>query len=178
MRTSTTRHATPVLAIRIWHFVFDKTHSTSELARALMNESADEADHSGAAHCPNHLRKQSVVASAKQTRMLMGASLETAQLEVAAGVAYRHVVNTSVYKNLLAHYAGHSDKSPGGCRRSTCLACRRACSTRTCCPQRSWAARTHWALSGCSTPSAPTHSRRGWCTSMALRWTWTRTRSR
>jgi len=102
-----------VKAIRIWHFVFDKAHSTSHIARCLMNESADEADHSGAAHCPNHLRKMSAVAAAKQSRGLVGASLETAQLEVAAGMCYRHVVNESVYKNLLAHYAGHSDKSPG-----------------------------------------------------------------
>lgn len=102
-----------VVAIRVWHFVFDRMHSTSHLARMLMNESADEADHSGAAHCPNYLRKQSALAAAKQSRTLLGASLETAQLEVAAGMCYRHVVNESVYKNLLSHYAGQSDKSPG-----------------------------------------------------------------
>ena len=54
-----------VVAIRIWHFVFDKSHSTSDLARKLMNENADESDHSGAAHCPNNMRRTSVVTAAK-----------------------------------------------------------------------------------------------------------------
>lgn len=102
-----------VVAIRVWHFVFDKTHSTSELARKLMNESADESDHSGAAHCPNNQRSDKVVKAAKATRQLIGASLESAQLELAAGMCYRHVLNESIYKNLLGHYAGHNDKSPG-----------------------------------------------------------------
>lgn len=102
-----------VVAIRIWHFVFDRKHSTSELARKLMNENADEADHSGSAHCPNNQRKTSVVSAAKATRTLIGASLESAKLELTAGLCYRHVLNESVYKSLLGHYAGHSDKSQG-----------------------------------------------------------------
>ncbi len=102
-----------VLAVRIWHLVFDKSHSTSGLARKLMNENADESDHSGAAHCPNTLRRTSVVTAAKASRTLVGNSLESAQLELAAGMCYRHITNEAVYKNLLPHYAGQSDKSPG-----------------------------------------------------------------
>ena len=102
-----------VVAIRIWHLVFDKTHSTSDLARKLMNENADESDHSGAAHCPNNLRKATVVTAAKASRVLVGTSLESAQLELAAGMCYRHIINPAVYKNLLPHYAGQTDKSPG-----------------------------------------------------------------
>lgn len=102
-----------VVAIRYWHFVFDPTHSTSELARKLMDENADESDHSGAAHQQNCLRKPTVVAAAKASRGLVGASLASAQLELAAGMVYRHVTNESSYKNLLAHYAGRTDHSKG-----------------------------------------------------------------
>jgi hypothetical protein len=104
---------TNIVALRVWHFVFDHTHSTSYLARKLMAESADESDHSGAAHCPNFMRKQTNVATARQMRGLVGSSLETAPLETAAGLLYRHVTSESVYKNLLPHYAGHCDKSAG-----------------------------------------------------------------
>jgi hypothetical protein len=104
---------TEIVALRVWHFVFDHTHSTSYLARKLMAESADESDHSGAAHCPNFMRKQTNVATARQMRGLVGSSLETAPLETAAGLLYRHVTSESVYKNLLPHYAGHCDKSAG-----------------------------------------------------------------
>lgn len=102
-----------VLAIRIWHFVFDKSHSTSELARRLMDENAAESDHSGAAHQQNSLRKQTVVAAARASRALIGSSIETAKLESAAGMVYRHITNESVYKNMLPHYAGRSDKGKG-----------------------------------------------------------------
>jgi hypothetical protein len=102
-----------VVAIRVWHLVFDEKHSTSDLARKLMNENADESDHSGAAHCPNNMRKTTVVTAAKATRSLVGTSLESAQLELAAGMCYRHIINLSVYKNLLPHYAGQTDSSPG-----------------------------------------------------------------
>lgn len=102
-----------VVAIRVWHFVFDKAHSTSDLARKLMNENADESDHSGAAHCPNNMRRATVVTAAKASRSLVGTSLESAQLELAAGMCYRHIINVAVYKNLLPHYAGQTDKSPG-----------------------------------------------------------------
>lgn len=102
-----------VVAIRIWHFVNDAAHSTSDLARKLMNESADESDHSGAAHCPNSMRRATVVAAAKASRSLVGASLDSAQLELAAGMCYRHIVNLQVYLNMMPHYAGKTDKSPG-----------------------------------------------------------------
>ena len=42
-----------VVAIRLWHLVFDPGHSTSYLARKLMDETLDERDHAGQAHCPN-----------------------------------------------------------------------------------------------------------------------------
>lgn len=102
-----------VVAIRVWHFVFDESHSTSDVARRLMNENADESDHSGAAHCPNSMRKTTVVTAAKASRSLVGTSLESAQLELAAGMCYRHITNVAVYKNLLPHYAGQTDISPG-----------------------------------------------------------------
>ncbi len=102
-----------VVAIRMWHFVFDAKHSTSELARKLMDENFSELGHSGAAHQQNSLRKQTIVASAKATRSLIGTALESAQLETAAGMAYRHIINESVFKNLLPHYAGRSDKGDG-----------------------------------------------------------------
>lgn len=104
---------TTVLALRVWHFVFDPSHSTSQLARRLMDENADELAHSGAAHQQNSLRRTTVVAAAKASRGLIGSSIETAKLESAAGMVYRHVTNESVYKSLLPHYAGQSDKGDG-----------------------------------------------------------------
>lgn len=102
-----------VQAIRIWLFVFDKTHSTSDLARKLMMESAQEAAHSGSAHCQNSLRKTTAVQHAKQSRGLLGASLATAHLELVAGMCYRHIPNVSVYKDLLWHYGGKTGDKPG-----------------------------------------------------------------
>ena len=102
-----------VLAIRVWLFVFDKTHSTTDLARKLMNESAQEAAHSGAAHCQNSLRKTTAVQHAKQSRGLLGTSLATAHLELVAGMCYRHIPNVSVYKDLLSHYGGKTGDKPG-----------------------------------------------------------------
>lgn len=107
------RSRTTVVAIRLWHFVLDRTHSTSYLARKLMNENADQADHSGVAHCQDGLRRQTTVAAAKSSRMLLGSSLENVQLELAAGLCYRHVINPAVYMKLLPHYGGKSDRSPG-----------------------------------------------------------------
>ena len=102
-----------VMAIRIWHFVFDPGHSTSYLARKLMDENSDELDHSGQAHCPNNMRRPSLVTSSQQSRALLGSSLETAELELVAGMCYRHITDLNEYKNLLAAYAGQTDKSPG-----------------------------------------------------------------
>ena len=102
-----------VVAIRLWHLVFHEEHSTSGLARKLMKENADEADHSGAAHCPNSMRKQNNVSNARHMRSLVGSSLESAELEIAAGVMYRHITSEAVFKNLLPHYAGQSDRTPG-----------------------------------------------------------------
>ena len=102
-----------VMAIRIWHFVFDPGHSTSFLARKLMDENSDELDHSGQAHCPNNMRRTNLVASSQQSRALLGSSLETAELELVAGMCYRHITDLNEYKNLLAAYAGQTDKSPG-----------------------------------------------------------------
>lgn len=105
--------ATAVLAVRIWHFVFDHTHSTSELAHKLMNENADEFRHSGSAHCQNAKRKVSVVSSAKATQTLLGSSLATVRMEEAAGMCYRHVTNLSDYRKLLAHYGGRTFNKKG-----------------------------------------------------------------
>ena len=102
-----------VLAIRVWLFVFDKAHSTSDLVRRLMQENLQEAAHSGSAHCQNSLRKTSAVQHAKQTRGLLGTSLAEAQLELVAGMCYRHVINVTEYKNLLAHYGGKTGDKPG-----------------------------------------------------------------
>ena len=102
-----------VLAIRVWLFVFDKTHSTTDLSRKLMAESAQEAAHSGAAHCQNSLRKTTAVLHAKQSRGLLGTSLATAHLELVAGMCYRHIPNVSVYKDLLSHYGGKTGDKPG-----------------------------------------------------------------
>lgn len=102
-----------VMAVRVWHFVFDQGHSTSYLARKLMDENSDELDHSGQAHCPNNLRRPQLVASSQQSRSLLGSSLETAELEMVCGMCYRHVTDLNEYKNLLSAYAGQTDKSPG-----------------------------------------------------------------
>lgn len=104
---------TAVLAIRIWHFVFDHSHSTSELVNKLMNESSEESRHSGSAHCQNAKRKVSVVTSAKATQTLLGSSLATVRLEDAAGMCYRHVTNLSDFRKLLRHYGGKTFKSNG-----------------------------------------------------------------
>jgi hypothetical protein len=104
---------TAVLAIRIWHFVFDHSHSTSELVNKLMNESSEEFRHSGSAHCQNAKRKVSVVTSAKATQTLIGNSLATVRLEDAAGMCYRHVTNISDFRKLLGHYGGRTFKSNG-----------------------------------------------------------------
>ena len=102
-----------VLAIRVWLFVFDKMHSTSDLSRKLMVESQQESSHSGSAHCQNSLRKTTAVLHAKQSRSLLGTSLATAHLELVAGMCYRHVTNASVYKDLLDHYGGKTGDKPG-----------------------------------------------------------------
>ena len=102
-----------VLAIRVWLFIFDKSHSTSDLVRKLMVESNQETNHSGSAHCQNGLRKTTVVQNAKQTRSLLGTSLATAHLELVAGMCYRHVIDLSTYKNLLPHYGGQTGNKPG-----------------------------------------------------------------
>lgn len=104
---------TAVLAVRIWHFVFDHTHSTSELAHKLMNENADEFRHSGSAHCQNAKRKVSVVSSAKATQALLGSSLASVRMEEAAGMCYRHVTNLSDFRKLLAHYGGKTFNKGG-----------------------------------------------------------------
>ena len=58
-------------------------------------------------------RRPSLVTSSQQSRALLGSSLETAELELVAGMCYRHITDLNEYKNLLSAYAGQTDKSPG-----------------------------------------------------------------
>ena len=105
-----------VLAIRIWHFVFDKTHSTSDLARKLMNEAprrlGTRARRTARTRCATK-----AVQHAKQTRALLGSSLANAHLELASGMCYRHITNVSIYKDLLSYGGKTGDKTAS--RRST-----------------------------------------------------------
>ena len=107
------RARTEVVAIRIWHFVFDPSHSTSYIARKLLEENGSEFDNAGAAHQQNNIRNKNLVTSSQQSRALLGFSLETAKLEQTAGMCYRHIMDISEYKNMLSSYAGQTDKSPG-----------------------------------------------------------------
>ena len=104
---------TSVLALRLWHFVFDHTHSTSELAHKLMNESYEEFVHSGSAHCQNAKRRVSVVTAAKATQTLLGTSLDSAKLEDAAGMCYRHVANLGDLRKLIQQYGGKNSNNSG-----------------------------------------------------------------
>ena len=104
---------TVVLALRLWHFVFDHSHSSSELANKLMNESHDEFVHSGSAHCQNAKRRISVVSAAKATQSLLGTSLDATKLEEAAGMCYRHVTNLSDLKKLYSQYGGKNATNNG-----------------------------------------------------------------
>jgi hypothetical protein len=104
---------TVVLALRIWHFIFDHTHSTSELAHKLMNESYEEFVHSGSAHCQNSKRRISVVTAAKATQALLGTSLDSTKLEDAAGMCYRHVTNLSDLRKLITQYGGKNSNNSG-----------------------------------------------------------------
>jgi len=102
-----------VVAIRVWHMVFDASHSTSELAEKLMMESRCQSAHSGMAHCSTTQKSDKQVKAGNETRVLLGPSLESTELELAAGMCWRHITDLSEYKNLLPSYAGQTDKSNG-----------------------------------------------------------------
>ena len=104
---------TAVVAIRVWHMVFDPSHSTSELAEKLMMESRCQSAHSGMAHCSTQQKSDKQVKAGNETRVLLGPSLESTELELAAGMCWRHITDLSEYKNLLPAYAGQTDKSSG-----------------------------------------------------------------
>ena len=104
-----------VVAIRVWKFVFDGTHSDSKLVDRLMRENQDRLFHAGAAHCSNSKRSSRLVQEHERTAKLVGnASPSEVALEYHAGNQYMRCCTLPDYKTLLPSYGGRTDTNPLG----------------------------------------------------------------
>tara|TARA_X000001036_G_scaffold48235_1_gene38531 strand:+ start:1093 stop:2736 length:1644 start_codon:yes stop_codon:yes gene_type:complete len=103
-----------VCAIRVWHHIFDESHSTSGLMRRLMDESQDQLEQQGIAHAPNALRRGNIVNDGKKARALAdGFRASEARLEMFAGTQYLRIVTESQWANILNSVCGQTDRSSG-----------------------------------------------------------------
>ena len=114
------------LAIRVWKFVFDGTHSDSGvLVDRLMRENQDRLFHAGAAHCSNGRRAAELAAGASACGSLSStahrqaggpanASPSEVALEYHAGNQYMRCCTLPDYKTLLPSYGGRTDTNPLG----------------------------------------------------------------
>ena len=106
---------TEVTAIRIWKFVFDDSHSDSELMRKLMDENRDTAHSAGIAHNQNATRRKNMVLEQKQIRIISGGAAGAKKLEYYAGTQYPRITNEKVLMDSLKRYGGvnmHDDGKP------------------------------------------------------------------
>jgi hypothetical protein len=104
---------TKVTCIRVWKFVFDKTHSESELARRLLDENRDTFANAGAAHAPNVTRRKALVAEQKQNRVQMGGIKGGSALEYYAGMQYAGINTEEVWYRRLVSYGGKNMHNEG-----------------------------------------------------------------
>lgn len=97
-----------LLAMRVWLFVFDESHSVSHMIRKVMAESEDENNANKMGHCQNSMRRQNIAHQSVKTRQVAGLSLDTAVLEDHAGGVYRHI---STEHDLLGVYKAYANKT-------------------------------------------------------------------
>ena len=103
-----------VCALRVWHHIFDESHSTSGLMRKLMDENQDSLSQQGLAHAPNNLRRGNIVADGRKARVLAdGFHGSNARLEMFAGTQYLRITNEPQWLNILGSCCGKSDSSNG-----------------------------------------------------------------
>ena len=103
-----------VCAIRVWHHIFDTSHSTGGLMRRLMDENQDQLEQQGIAHAPNALRRGNIVNDGKKARALAdGFRGSEARLEMFAGTQYLRITNEAQWLNILNSVCGQTDYSPG-----------------------------------------------------------------
>lgn len=103
-----------VVAIRLWHFIFDEQHSTSALVRELMDETIEERNNAGIAHSSARQRRGGASADARRTRTLAG-GLDPASVQLATfgGTQYLRITSERDYMNVLLSVCGESDTSIG-----------------------------------------------------------------
>lgn len=104
---------TQVTCIRIWKFVFDKSHSDSELARKLLDENRDTFANAGVAHAPNVTRRKQLVLEQKQNRQQTGGMGGAGQLEYFAGMQYVGIHNEQIWFERLKSYGGYNMHNQG-----------------------------------------------------------------
>lgn len=104
---------TQVTCIRIWKFVFDKSHSDSELCRKLMDENRDTFSNAGVAHAPNVTRRKQLVAEQKQNRQQTGGTRGAHALEYYAGMQYVGITNQQIWFHRLQSYGGRNMHNSG-----------------------------------------------------------------
>ncbi len=103
-----------VCALRVWHHVFDESHSTSGLMRKLMDETQDSLAQQGLAHAPNSLRRGNIVADGRKSRVLAdGFHAQDVRLELFAGTQYLRITNEAQWLNILGSCCGKTDTSDG-----------------------------------------------------------------
>ena len=106
---------TEVTCIRVWKFIFDSSHSDSELCRKLMDENRDTFANSGVAHAPNRSRRKQLVAEQKENRRQMGGLRGAHSLEYFSGMQYAGIINEQIWFERLLSYSGkgvHNDGRP------------------------------------------------------------------
>lgn len=92
---------TQVVAIRIWKFVYDKSHSDSELCRKLLDENRDTYLNAGSAHAPNASRRKNLLNEQKHNRGNACASLEHY-----AGMQYTIIQNEELWYRNITNWGG------------------------------------------------------------------------
>lgn len=104
-----------VCAIRVWHHIFDETHSTAGLMRRLMDENLELLSQQGIAHAPNATRRGNLVADGKKARALAdGFRATDARLEMFAGTQYLRVLTEAQWLSILNSCCGATDNNPNG----------------------------------------------------------------
>ena len=99
-----------VVAIRVWKFVFDGSHSDSKLVDKLMRENQDRLFHAGAAHCSNSHRSSRLVVEHERAAKLVGsASPAEVSLEWHGCNQYMRICTLPDYRDMLPSYGGRSD---------------------------------------------------------------------
>lgn len=100
-----------VVAVRIYKFIFDKTHSDSELVSKVMSESKDTCSAGGISHSQDRTRKKNLGEANKNNRLLGDGT----NLEDCAGTQYIRITSECDLLNALKICAGTGENARPTC---------------------------------------------------------------